>query len=193
MAGRLRCCRLCSSTRAAGDGDPAHHRRGWAADEGCAEDGRGGDGGRTQDWEGDGIGGAWSAGGSGLPGVWFGRLTRNAGCAFGVSCYWVPAPFGRLRAGLTPGWRMQGLAADCGGRHGSTKDSDPPTSASSGQAHHERVGVGGDGLRRDPSGAQGMTTAGGVGVVASSGGGSTRAGGYTGPAHHERGGRRRPV
>ena len=54
---------------------------------------------------GDGIGGVWSAGGRGLPRVWFDRLTRDAGCGQVVGCCWVPAPFGRLRAGLTPGWR----------------------------------------------------------------------------------------
>ena len=73
--GRLGCCRLCGSTRSAGDGDPAHHERGWAADEGCAEDGRVGDGGRTKEGEDGGLGLVASSGG------WFdtGRRVRTPG------------------------------------------------------------------------------------------------------------------
>ena len=96
-------------------------------------------------WNG-GIGGVWSAGGGGLPGMWFDRLTRDAGCGRVVGWCWVPAPFGRLRAGLTPGWRGKktggsGLGA---GRGGSTRPS-----VDSGSAHHERGGAADAGCAED--------------------------------------------
>ena len=96
-------------------------------------------------WNG-GIGGVGSAGGGGLPGVWFDRLTRDAGCGRVVGWRWVPAPFGRLRAGLTPGWRGKktggsGLGA---GRGGSTRPS-----VDSGSAHHERAGAADAGCAED--------------------------------------------
>ncbi len=68
------------------------------------------------------------------------------GCGRVVGWHWVPAPFGRLRAGLTPGWRGRktggsGLGA---GRGGWTRPS-----VDSGSAHHERGGAADAGCAED--------------------------------------------
>ena len=116
------------STRSAGDGDPAHHERGWAADEGCSEDGRVGDGGRTKEGEDGGLGLVASSGG------WFdmGRRVRTPGSP---RTGWVTHRFSP-RLG-------------CGGLCGSTRFSEglrtgsprtvAPRPTGSEPAHHERA------------------------------------------------------
>ena len=87
------------------------------------------------------------------------------GCAFGVGCYWVPAGDAGMVVGA--GWEGWVLGPVVG--HGTPRT--PCRLTTNGVVRHGPVGT-----------PARLTTNGWV----TGGGGSTRAGGYTGPAHHER-------
>ena len=125
----------CGPAASTGSGQ-AHHERfhGWPRPEEAGLKPA-----RTQDQ--DGMAGSEGLGALGAVGCqgWL-------GCGRVVGWHWVPAPFGRLRAGLTPGWRGKktggsGLGA---GRGGSTRPS-----VDSGSAHHERGGAADAGCAED--------------------------------------------